>query len=89
MLIELAYNVDFNVHATPPMRIGPDWVFDYKHLFESFYVFPDVLTSNLETVIGLIYDDEAVTPRTVISPRTSKYTPTQTQPTHKTHQSQL
>lgn len=52
--------MDFNVHATPPTGKGPDWDFDYKHLFEYFNVFPYVSTGDLvRTILSLTSTESA------------------------------
>ncbi|KAK1415093.1 hypothetical protein QVD17_30864 [Tagetes erecta] len=71
-IIELACHVDINVFTTPPIEKGPDWVFDYKHLFESFNVFSDVSMGELETIIRSRDEDASFFPRTVVSPASAE-----------------
>lgn len=66
-VIEPSYHVDY-AHTYPPTRKGSYRGFDYKHLYESLNVFPDVSTTDLETIIRSREDDATFSRRLVVSP---------------------
>ncbi|KAD5318063.1 hypothetical protein E3N88_18009 [Mikania micrantha] len=53
-VVELWYNVDVQRHTPIPKGKGPNWLFDYDKLFESFNLSPNVTDD--EITLQMLYD---------------------------------